>query len=55
VSVYLDASVLVALLMADALTARADAFLRANTPILIVSDFAAAARCTANRGAVIGL
>jgi hypothetical protein len=42
VSVYLDASVLVALLMADLLTARADAFLRANTPILIVSDFAAA-------------
>ena len=41
-SVYLDASVLVALLMADALTARADAFLRTNTPIMIVSDFAAA-------------
>ncbi len=41
-SVYLDASVLVALLMVDALTARADAFFRANTPVLIVSDFAAA-------------
>ena len=40
-SVYLDASVLVALLMVDALTARVDAFLRANTPVLIVSDFAA--------------
>jgi predicted nucleic acid-binding protein len=42
VSVYLDASVLVALLMVDALTARVDAFLRANMPVLIVSDFAAA-------------
>ena len=41
-NVYLDASVLVALLTADSLTARADAFLRANTPVLIVSDFAAA-------------
>ena len=41
-SVSLDASVLVALLTADSLTARADAFLRANTPVLIVSDFAAA-------------
>ena len=41
-SVYLDASVLVALLTVDALTARADAFFRANTPVLIVSDFAAA-------------
>ena len=40
-SVYLDASVIVALLMVDALTARADAFFRANTPVLIVSDFAA--------------
>jgi predicted nucleic acid-binding protein len=42
VSVYLDASVLVALVMVDALTARADAFFRASTPVLIVSDFAAA-------------
>ena len=41
-SVYLDASVLVALLMVDALTARAKAFLRTNTRIMIVSDFAAA-------------
>ena len=40
-SVYLDASVIVALLMVDALTARADAFFRANTPVLIVGDFAA--------------
>jgi hypothetical protein len=32
VNVYLDASVLVALLTADSLTARADAFLRTNTP-----------------------
>jgi predicted nucleic acid-binding protein len=42
VSVYLDASVLVALLTNDALTARADAYLRASAPVLIVSDFAAA-------------
>jgi uncharacterized protein len=42
VSVYLDASVLVALLTDDPLTRRADAFLRANAPILNVSDFAAA-------------
>jgi predicted nucleic acid-binding protein len=42
VSVYLDVSVLVALLMVDALAARADAFFRANIPVLIVSDFAAA-------------
>src|SRR5947209_5080717 len=39
--VYLDASVLVALLMVDALTARADTYFRGNTPVLIVSDFAA--------------
>jgi uncharacterized protein len=42
VSVYLDASVLVALLTNDKLTARADAFLRNHSPVLIVSDFAAA-------------
>jgi predicted nucleic acid-binding protein len=42
VKVYLDASVLVALLTSDPLTARADAYLRANAPVLIVSDFAAA-------------
>ena len=41
-TVYLDASVLVALIMVDALTDRAEAFFRANTPVLIVSDFAAA-------------
>ena len=41
-SVYLDASVLVALFTNDPLTARADAFLRGETPMLIVSDFAAA-------------
>ena len=40
-SIYLDASVLVALLMVDAFMARADAFFRENTPVLIVSDFAA--------------
>ncbi len=41
-NVYLDASVLVALFTRDRLSARADAFLRANMPVLIVSNFAAA-------------
>jgi predicted nucleic acid-binding protein len=41
VSLYLDASVLVALFTSDALTARADAWLRARQPAVIVSDFAA--------------
>jgi uncharacterized protein len=41
VSVYLDASVLVALLTSDPFTVRADAFLRAGWPMVIVSDFAA--------------
>ena len=41
-TIYLDASVLVALLTDDALTKRADAFLRSNGALLIVSDFAAA-------------
>jgi len=40
--VYLDASILLALLTNNPLTPRADAFMRANTPALIVSDFAAA-------------
>ena len=40
--VYLDASILVALLTEDSLSARADAFLYAQRPILVVSDFAAA-------------
>ncbi len=39
---YLDASVLVALLTDDPLTARADTFLRTGTPVLVLSDFAAA-------------
>lgn len=39
---YLDASVLVALFINDALTAQADAFLRARAPLLVISDFAAA-------------
>jgi uncharacterized protein len=39
---YLDASVLVALFTNDALTARADAYLRTHTPVVLVSDFAAA-------------
>jgi uncharacterized protein len=42
VSVYLDASVLVALIMVDALTMRADAFLRSVKPVLIVSDLTTA-------------
>jgi uncharacterized protein len=42
VSVYLDASVLVALFTDDVLAGRADAFLRTRSPVLIVSDFAAA-------------
>lgn len=41
-SVYLDASVLVALLTDDPFTRRADAFLRENASVLIISDFAAA-------------
>ena len=41
-SVYLDASVLVALFTNDPLTVRAETFLRANPLVLIVSDFAAA-------------
>ncbi|HKN09379.1 MAG TPA: type II toxin-antitoxin system VapC family toxin [Pseudomonadota bacterium] len=41
-SVYLDASVLVALFTDDVLAGRADAFLRTRSPVLIVSDFAAA-------------
>ncbi len=40
--VYLDASVLVALLTNDALSVRADALLRAALPTLVVSDFASA-------------
>lgn len=39
---YLDASVLVALFVDDPSSARAIAFLEAETPLLIVSDFAAA-------------
>src|SRR6516165_1483194 len=41
VEVYLDASVLVALLTNDPLTGRADAFMRTKMPVLVVSDFAA--------------
>ncbi len=41
-TLYLDASLLVALLTNDALTARADALLRSRMPTLVVSDFAAA-------------
>jgi uncharacterized protein len=40
-NLYLDASVIVALLANDVFTARADAYLRTHAPILIVSDFAA--------------
>jgi predicted nucleic acid-binding protein len=42
VSVYVDASVLVALFIDDGLTDRADAFLRTRSPVMVVSDFAAA-------------
>ena len=41
-SVYVDASVLVALFTNDAIAGRADAYLRTHAPILIVSDFTAA-------------
>lgn len=40
--VYLDASMLVALLTQDSLTDRAEAFLRRVRPVLLISDFAAA-------------
>ncbi|MEI9886517.1 MAG: type II toxin-antitoxin system VapC family toxin [Rhizomicrobium sp.] len=41
-SVYLDASVLVALLTDDSFSTRADAYFRGRGEILLVSDFAAA-------------
>src|ERR1700733_11847944 len=41
-SVYLDASVLVALFTNDAFTQRANDFLDAQLPVIVVSDFAAA-------------
>ncbi len=39
---YLDASVVVALVTKDIFTVRAESYLRACSPVLIVSDFAAA-------------
>jgi uncharacterized protein len=42
VSLYLDASVIVALITKDVFTTRAESYVRKNAPILIVSDFAAA-------------
>jgi predicted nucleic acid-binding protein len=42
VSLYLDASVIVALLTNDIFTARADTYIRSRPDILIVSDFAGA-------------
>lgn len=45
-SVYLDASILVALFTNDSLTRRADTLLRAHPSVLIVSDFAAAEFCS---------
>jgi predicted nucleic acid-binding protein len=42
VSVYVDASILVALFTTDAFTPRADAFVRSRVTIVNVSDFAAA-------------
>ena len=41
-SVYLDASVLVALFARDAFTARANAYLETELSAIVVSDFAAA-------------
>jgi uncharacterized protein len=41
-NLYLDASVVVALLTKDVFTSRAESYIRTNTPVLIVSDFAAA-------------
>lgn len=40
--VYLDASVILALLTDDSQQARAETFLRAALPVLVVSDFASA-------------
>jgi predicted nucleic acid-binding protein len=42
VKLYLDASVVVALVTKDAFTFRADSYLRSVAPVLIVSDFASA-------------
>jgi predicted nucleic acid-binding protein len=42
VSIYLDASVLIALFTEDPHSERADAFLQSHAPNVIVSDFAAA-------------
>jgi predicted nucleic acid-binding protein len=42
VNVYLDASVLVALFVADVWAVRIESVLRARSPVLLVSDFAAA-------------
>jgi predicted nucleic acid-binding protein len=42
VSVYLDASILVALFTEDTQSDKADAFLRTHSAILVVSDFASA-------------
>jgi len=42
VSLYLDASVLVALFVIDPLSARAEAFLSANPVVFVISDFGAA-------------
>jgi predicted nucleic acid-binding protein len=42
VNLYLDASVVVALLTKDVFTSRAESYIRANAPIWVVSDFAAA-------------
>ncbi len=41
-NLYLDASVVVALLTKDVFTSRAESYIRANAPLLIVSDFTAA-------------
>jgi predicted nucleic acid-binding protein len=41
-SVYFDASLIVSMLLPDALSVRADAYIRKEAPTPIVSDFAAA-------------
>jgi uncharacterized protein len=42
VNLYLDASVIVALVTSDACTSRAESYLQGVAPMLIVSDFASA-------------
>jgi hypothetical protein len=41
-SVYFDASLIVSIVLPDALSARADAYIRRDSPTPVISDFAAA-------------